>query len=336
MTFEHQGLLFHRERRFHEVTRERLRSAVRENAHVVLAVTDPAVLLGGLDPHERGRVHVIGRDTLYDAPGRTLAALHRLALVHGPVPVSVVAEPPVTGGSTMELREWHRLESVLSTALAPMRMRLLCVHDLRPLGPGARAAVRATHPTLLEAEGPRPNPAYLGTQAFGHRPPAPEPLPVRGPVHRLEIGQSLPRLREDLTSLGTGLGLPSDRVESLVVAVNELAANVLEHGAGKGSVQVWRGEDRWVCDVFDERGGLSDPLAGYRPADTLRPRGYGLWITRQTCDFLEISGSGEGSLVRLHFLDQERADRAQPDGTRSDGSRADHGGRRGQEARLTP
>lgn len=325
MTFEHQGLLFRRERRFHEVTRERLRSAVREDAHVVLSVADPDVLLSGLDPRERGRVHVIGRDTLYDTPGRALAALHRLALAHGPVPVSVVAEPPLTEGSAMELREWHRLESVLSTALAPMPMRLLCVHDERPLGPGARAAVRATHPSLVDAEGPRPNPAYLGTQAFGHRPLAPEPLPVRGPVHRLEICQSLPRLRRDLTSLGTALGLSPDRVDSLVVAVNELAANVLEHGAGKGSVHVWRGEDRWVCDVFDEHGGLSDPLAGYRPADTLRPRGYGLWITRQTCDYLEICGSEEGSLVRLHFLDERaRADqRAQVD-------------QQDQEARLTP
>lgn len=308
MTFEHQGLLFRRERRFHEVARERLRSAVREGAHVVLSVTDPAALLDGLTPHERDRVDVIARESLYDAPGRTLAALHRLALAHGPDPVCVVAEPPLaelSDGSTMELREWHRLESVLSTALAPMSMRLLCVHDQRALGPGARAAVRATHPVLVDEEGPRPNPAYLGTQAFGRRPLAPEPIPVRGPVHRLEICQSLPRLRGDLTSLGEAVGLPRDRVDSVVVAVNELAANVLEHGAGKGSVHVWRGEDRWVCDVFDEQGGLTDPLVGYRPADTLRPRGYGLWITRQSCDFLEISGSDQGSLVRLHFFDQQ-------------------------------
>lgn len=336
MTFEHQGLLFHRERRFHEVARERLRSAVGEGAHVVLAVADPAALLDGLDPHTRGRVHVIGQDTLYDAPGRALAALHRLALAHGPVPVSVVAEPPLTDGSAMELREWHRWESVLSTALAPMRMKLLCVHDTRQLGPGARTAVRATHPTLLCAQGPQPNPAYLGTQAFGRRPVAPEPLPVLGPVHRLEISQSLPRLREDVTSLGTGLGLRPDRLDSLVVAVNELAANVLEHGAGKGSVHVWRGEDRWVCDVFDEHGGLSDPLAGYRPADTLRPRGYGLWITRQTCDYLEISGNEEGSLVRLHFLDAARVDRARPVEERADGERGDQPGQGDQEARLTP
>ncbi|MFE9244448.1 anti-sigma factor RsbA family regulatory protein [Nocardiopsis sp. NPDC006938] len=328
MTFEHQGLLFRRERRFHDVALERLRSAVRDDAHVVLAVTDPVPVLDGLDRHERARVDVVGRDDLYEAPGRTLAALHRLTLLHGPGPVSVVAEPPLAPfvhGPAMELREWHRLESVLGTALAPTRLRMLCVHDERPLGPGVRAAVRATHPTLVGEAGPRPNPAYLGTSAFGRRPLSPEPLPVRGPVHRLEIGQSLPRLREELTALAGAVGLPPARVDNMVVAVNELAANVLEHGAGKGSVHLWRAPDRWVCDVFDEHGDLRDPLAGYRPADTLRSRGYGLWITRQTCDYLEICGSGEGSLTRLHFLDGAR-------GAASGEGRAE----RGREAGLTP
>jgi anti-sigma regulatory factor (Ser/Thr protein kinase) len=304
MTFEHQGLLFRRGQQFHEVARQRLRSAVRENAHAVLAVAGDraAALIRTLSASERERVHVVDRNRFYDAPGRTLAALHRLALVHDPVPVVVVAEPSLPA-SGMELREWHRLESVLSTALAPQRLRLLCAHDDRALSPRTRSAVLATHPVLVGPDGPRPNPAYLGTAAFGTRPAAPEPLPVIGPVHRLEIGLSLPRLRGDLTALGEAVGFPPGRIDSLVVAVNELAANVLEHGAGKGTVQVWRAPGRWVCDVFDERGGLFDPLAGYRPADSMRPRGYGLWITRQTCDFLEISGSGEGSLVRLHFVD---------------------------------
>ncbi|RKS07661.1 anti-sigma regulatory factor (Ser/Thr protein kinase) [Nocardiopsis sp. Huas11] len=305
MTFDHQGLLFRRDRQFHEVARERLRSALRENAHTVLAVGDRHVaeVTDGLEPAERASVHVTAPGSLYDAPGRTLAALHRLAFTHGPAPVVVVAEPPLPTGTSLEFREWMRLESVLCTALAPMRLRLLCVHDDRGLPPRVRAAVRATHPVLVGPEGPAANPGYLGTEAFGSRPVAPEPLPVTGPVHHLDIGMSLPRLRRELTALGAAVGLPEDRVDSLVVAVNELAANVLEHGAGKGTVSVWRAPGRWVCDVFDEGGGLVDPLTGYRPADTMRPRGYGLWITRQSCDFLEICGDADGSLVRLHFLD---------------------------------
>ncbi|MEE2035987.1 anti-sigma factor RsbA family regulatory protein [Nocardiopsis sp. CT-R113] len=303
MTFEHQGLLFHDERWFLDTARERLRSALGGNAHAVLAVSEAraAVLVGSLTPSEGARVHVVDRDGLYEAPGRALAALHRLTLTHEPV--TLVAEPPTPSGSAMESREWQRLESVMCTALAPLRLRLLCAYDARALAPGARASVRVTHPTLVGPDGPRPNPGYLGTAAFGARPDTPAPLPATGPVHRLEIGMSLPRLRRELAALCAFLGMAPHRAESLVVAVNELAANVLEHGAGKGSVSVWRGPDRWVCDVFDEHGGLADPLAGYRPADSMRPRGYGLWITRQSCDFMEISGTAEGSTVRLHFVD---------------------------------
>jgi anti-sigma regulatory factor (Ser/Thr protein kinase) len=306
MTFEHQGLLFRRDRQLHEVARERFRSALRENAHAVLAVDARRVdgVRAALTPAERARVHVTDPGVLYEAPGRALAALHRLALSRDPAPVVVVAEPPLPAGAPMELREWLRLESVLCTALAPVRLRLLCVHDDRGLAPGTRAAVRATHPVLVGPDGPEANPGYLGTETFGSRPAEPEPLPVTGPVHRLDIGMSLPRLRRELTALGATLGLSRIRVDALVVAVNELAANVLEHGAGKGTVSLWRAPGRWVCDVFDEGGGLADPLTGYRPADTMRPRGYGLWITRQSCDFLEICGDADGSLVRLHFLDR--------------------------------
>lgn len=303
MTFEHQGLLFGHESRFHEVARGRLRFALADGGHVVLALSPrrASTLIDGAG--ERARVRVLDHDDLYEAPGRTLATLHRMALAHASDRITVIAEPPLTAGSAMELREWHRLESVLSTALAPMRMTLLCAYDERGLSPAAREAVVATHPTLIGTHGSQCNPEYLGTAAFGVRQTAPAPLPVHGPVHRLEIGQSLPRLRRDLNALGTTVGLAGDHGDNLVVAVNELAANVLEHGAGKGSVSLWRTDGRWVCDVFDEGGKLGDPLTGYRPADPMRPRGYGLWITRQSCDFLEICGDREGTLIRLHFLD---------------------------------
>ena len=305
MTFEHQGLLFGRESRFHEVARERLRSARTDGSHAVLALSPSRVslLTDVLSPDERARVRILAREDLYGAPGRTLAALHRMALAHSSNRVTVIAEPPLTAGSATELREWHRLESVLSTALAPTRMTLLCAYDERGLSPTAREAVVATHPVLVDTPGPRRNPEYLGTSAFDTRPATPDPLPVHGVIHRLEIGQSLPRLRHDLSALGTAVGLSGNHQENLVVAVNELAANVLEHGAGKGSVSLWRTKGRWVCDVFDEGGKLSDPLTGYRPTDTLRPRGYGLWITRQSCDFLEVCGDEAGTLIRLHFLD---------------------------------
>ncbi|WP_028648894.1 anti-sigma factor RsbA family regulatory protein [Nocardiopsis sp. CNT312] len=306
MTFEHQGLLFHREERLHEVVGPWLRSAVSGGAHTVLVVGGhrSEALTAALTGAERSRVHVTERSRVFSAPGRTLALLHRLALSHAPGPVAVVAEPPLAEAPALERREWHRLESVLDTALSSLPVRMLCVHEAAGLPSGARAAVRATHPVLAAPGGSRSNPGYLGRAAFGALPDAPEPLPVTGPVHVREIGGPLPVLRRELTGLGRALSWPEERVDNLVTGVNELAANVLEHGAGKGTVTLWRGPGRWVCDVFDEEGGLDDPLAGYCPGDGVRSRGYGLWIARQTCDFMEICGGRTGSLVRLHLLDR--------------------------------
>src|SRR5699024_5887340 len=135
MTFEHQGLLFGHDNRFHEVALERLRSARAAGAptFLVLSPHRDSVLIDARTPYDRARGLVRADAELFDAPGRTLAALHRMALTHSPSRVTVIAEPPRTAGSTMELREWHRLESVLATALAPTRMTLLCAYDERGL-----------------------------------------------------------------------------------------------------------------------------------------------------------------------------------------------------------
>lgn len=306
MTFMHQGLLFAHEHRFHTVAGGRLQAAVTAGRPAVLAVAPnrSARLIAALPPQAAREVRVVDRDTLYDSPGRMLAALHRMVLAHAPTRVTVVAEPPAAHGPDPSPREWRRLEAVLATALHDSALDLLCVHDTCALTATARTTVHTTHPVLIGTDGPRANHAYLGPDAHGARPRTPTPLPLTGPVHRVEIGQSLPRLRRDLTALGASLDLGPIQVDGLVLAANELAANVLEHGAGKGSISLWRSHDRWVCEVFDEAGLLTDPLAGYRPVDGVRSRGYGLWITRQTCDFLEICGEGGGTLVRLHFLDR--------------------------------
>lgn len=61
-------------------------------------------------------------------------------------------------------------------------------------------------------------------------------------------------------------GLPPPRVNDLVIAVSELAANTLAHTRGPGTFTLWVTDQEVICQVQDQ-GQIIDPLAGrLRPA----------------------------------------------------------------------
>ncbi|MFC3999792.1 anti-sigma factor RsbA family regulatory protein [Nocardiopsis sediminis] len=301
--FDHQAVLVGTPGDLRDVVAPRIRAAADGGGRVLVAVAPAAraALRHALGDVPSPDVRFIDRGELYDAPGRTLVALQRLAQPAAPGPLTVVGEPPMPLRDPLRLREWQRLESVMATCLAGSELRLICLHDAGAAPPAVRAGVRRTHPVLLDRDGPRPSPDHMSPAAFSARDTGRRlPAPV-GDLDSVDIHPDLPALREEIRGLTAAAGLSGDRAGDLVVAANELAANALEHGAGKGTVSVWRRPGWVVCDVFDENGGLTDPLSGYLGATPAGPRGYGLWITRQVCDFMEISGGDHGSLVRLHF-----------------------------------
>ncbi|MFC4563165.1 anti-sigma factor RsbA family regulatory protein [Nocardiopsis mangrovi] len=303
--FDHQAVLVGAPEDLRDVVAPRIRAAADGGGRVLVAVALAArtVLRDALGDLHPSTVRFMERDELYDAPGRTLVSLQRLAQSLAPDggPLTVVGEPPMPLRDPLRLREWQRMESVMATCLAGSALRLICLHDARAAPPAIRAGVRRTHPVLLDRGGRRPSPDHVSPAAFSARDTGRRlPAPV-GDLDSVDIHPDLPALREEIRGLAAASGMPGDRAGDLVVAANELAANALEHGAGKGTVSVWRRPGWVVCDVIDENGGLTDPLSGYLSATPPGPRGYGLWITRQICDFMEISGGDHGSLVRLHF-----------------------------------
>ncbi|GAB3438742.1 sensor histidine kinase [Streptomonospora sediminis] len=301
--FEHRGTFFSAPADLRARVLPVVRSALERGERTVLAAAPHtrAALLAGLGPAETSAVEAVEHQEFYDAPGRTLAALHRCARTGYPRPVLVVGEPPLPADDPVGLREWHRLDSVLATALAGTRLHLLCLHDDRVLSEQVRRDVRRTHPVLLTRCGEHPSPDYVEPSVFGAPDAAPVPPPPAGERFGLEIGPDLAALRTALTELAAKAEVPERLLGDVVLAVNELAANVVEHGGGSGTLSLWRSPGWVVCDVLDRAGRLRDPLSGYHPTDPVSPRGYGLWITRQVCDFMEINGGAGGSLVRVHF-----------------------------------
>ncbi|MDA2814702.1 anti-sigma factor RsbA family regulatory protein [Nocardiopsis sp. RSe5-2] len=289
----------------------RITAGAEGGRRVTVAVGDRvrAALRARLPGHVLARVDFADRAAYYDAPGRTVGALHRLAVeargagalfVGEPDPPPVVHTGRGPDRAHLEREQWRRMEAALDQALAGDRLTVLCLHDTSALDAAALRDGREAHPLLLVCAGMRANPAYRAPTG-GDGGGTAAPGPPAEPVLSLDIRPDLPSVREEAAGLAEEAGLPAERRADLVVAVNELAANVLEHGAGKGTVSLWREGGRLVCEVMDGSAELDDPLVGFRPADGLGGRGYGLWITRQVCDFLEVLPGPDGTRMRAHF-----------------------------------
>ncbi len=128
--------------------------------------------------------------------------------------------------------------------------------------------------------------------------------PLSAPPHGaavLSYERSLTGVRAFTAAHARQAGLPPRRVEDLVIAVAELAANTLAHTNGPGAVTFWSTRDEIVCQVQDQ-GEISNPLAGkVRPAPDAPGGGRGLWLVHEVCDRVEIRTGPAGTTVRVYM-----------------------------------
>src|SRR5580704_2122731 len=99
-------------------------------------------------------------------------------------------------------------------------------------------------------------------------------------------------LRERVTACLVAAGMPEDRVAYVTLAVHELAANAVRHGAGSGRLLLRAAGGALRCQVSD-----AGPGAGPWPVR----RGHGLWIVREVADQLSVSSGPHGSQVTAVF-----------------------------------
>ncbi len=94
------------------------------------------------------------------------------------------------------------------------------------------------------------------------------------------------------------LGLSETRTELLMLAVNELATNTVQHTTGGGRVRVWSDAGQVVCDVVDQ----GPPRAFHRPMPSPDAvRGRGLAIVERICDQVDTVTGPDGTTVRLRL-----------------------------------
>jgi anti-sigma regulatory factor (Ser/Thr protein kinase) len=126
---------------------------------------------------------------------------------------------------------------------------------------------------------------------------------------------TLNALRAGVKAHACAAGLSEDRAEDVVLAVHELAANAVSHGAGAGRLRIWKLTGSLRCQVED-----GEPLAPEHPdhadheaaaaADASGPApghqlpsrpGHGLWLVRQIADRMRILSGARGTRATIAF-----------------------------------
>ena len=91
-----------------------------------------------------------------------------------------------------------------------------------------------------------------------------------------------------------------------MLAVDELAANSIRHGGGRGILRIWAPTTRWCARSATRAASPTrSPAASARPSTQLS--GRGLWIANAVCDLVQIRA---GRRPRSHEALNFRPDRA--------------------------
>ena len=107
-------------------------------------------------------------------------------------------------------------------------------------------------------------------------------------------------------------GLSEDRAGEVVLAVHELAANAIAHGAGHGHLRMWDLAGALSCEIVDS--GPAGAAAASSPSDAGGPpgpsepadpwptaHGHGLWLVRQVADHLDLRSGARGTRAIVTF-----------------------------------
>lgn len=147
-------------------------------------------------------------------------------------------------------------------------------------------------------EGGLPGGRMQGTDTGGGEQP-----PV---LEQVFDGNSLYALRAAAAAHASQAGLPDGRVGDLVLAVHELAANAVRHGAGHGRLRIWTAPHALRCEVSDDGPDRvpAPGTAGSQAGDTVpwnTEYGHGLWLIRQIADQASVRSGPGGTVAVVSF-----------------------------------
>ncbi len=118
--------------------------------------------------------------------------------------------------------------------------------------------------------------------------------------------RTLYALRAAMLAHAVEAGMPEARAEDLTLAVHELAANAIQHGAGHGRLLVCHQDTTLICQIEDDGPPTQprhDPAApgGNAAARWPRAQPHGLWLVRALADQMTITSGTAGTRATAAF-----------------------------------
>jgi anti-sigma regulatory factor (Ser/Thr protein kinase) len=216
-------------------------------------------------------------------------------------PVRGIGEPIGPDRTPAQLSECHRHESLLNLAFADTSaFWLMCPYDTEALDPAVIDEALRNHAHVCHDGAHADSAGYGGIESAMAPFSAPLPEPFPAPKEFYFEAATLSALRQYVHLRAADAGLSQRRTEDLLLAVNEVATNSLRHADGWGVIRVWDEPHALICEVRDA-GTFERPLAGRMRPHPEQIGGFGLWVSNQVCDLVQIRSFPAGTVVRLHM-----------------------------------
>jgi anti-sigma regulatory factor (Ser/Thr protein kinase) len=301
--FCHEAFLYGSEEEFLHGTATFIRDGLAAGEPTLVVVDAWKILLLkgelGLDAEH---VRFADMDEVGSNPARILQEWRDFVAERAPGrPVRGIGEPIGPDRSPAQLVECQRHESLLNFAFADTPgFWLMCPYDTAALDPEVVDQAVRTHPVVAYQDIREESSLYGGIQSatVPFREPLPEP--ESQPKEFYFEAATLAALRQYVHLRAIDAGFSPRRTEDLLLAVNEVATNSLRHADGWGVIRIWEEPHGLICEVRDD-GIFDEPLAGRERPVPQQIGGFGLWLSNQLCDLVQIRSLPAGSVVRLHM-----------------------------------
>lgn len=198
--------------------------------------------------------------------------------------------------------EMRRFEAAATLAFDSLPTLVVCPYKKTRYSRAVIDAALSAHPGVIEDGVASLSPTHVQPDEMVRaRATLPELRPPAGETERRFELFDVVELASFVEGEARRARLDERRVQQLMAAVCELAANAFVHADSPVYVTTWVEDGQLICQLEDEGSGIGDPGVGYQPPYAGDER-WGLWLARRRSDLLEVGWSTRGNVVRLRVV----------------------------------